>query len=642
MEWENEGGVWMAGIVGEIGKPVQKSLLSDMVKEMKYTGRDKEDSYSDDFLSITRVNHGVTNSETQPIFSEDGSMFIVMDGEVFDYEKSKQQLINKGHKFDFEHNDAEYCLHLYEELGENAFKELNGSFCIAIYNLATREFLLISDRFSSHLLFYYLTNEGKLLFGTQLSLIIPSPEVPRDLDVRSIFEFFAFQRVLGTKTYYKNVNIIPPATVLRYQDGTISFASYWEMRYKEEKNPEQYYVNELANALKKSVERRTQGKYRFGILLSGGLDSRAVFAATDKEMITFTFGDFENYEVEIAREVANVKNCKHVFLKRDLDHYVNLLDSAVKIGDGMHSFPHAHSIGFFRQMQKECDILLHGNPPELFFRGSSLPRRELKVLGKNIPTSFLYELSDSTIVDAILKKMAYRMYPKNPKQLFTDPYSSVFDRTLADSIKNILADVDKKVANIYDKFLWFDIYYTSRYPSFLVETSIRAFMDERTILFDNDLFDLYLKMPFKIRSNSRVWKKALAKLDPEIANIPDANTGHSPFIPAILDWILNLSKTVISKYLIKSKSPHPTYKQGSWPNYAEMIRHNDKLKKLIQETIEDPECLNPSLFDIQKIKEIFKRHLNGKEDYRELLFLVLTFGRWHKKYGPHNKNYVGE
>jgi hypothetical protein len=90
--------------------------------------------------------------------------------------------------------------------------------------------------------------------------------------------------------------------------------------------------------------------------------------------------------------------------------------------------------------------------------------------------------------------------------------------------------------SIYDKFLWFDTHYPSRYPSFLFESSIRPFMDERNIFFDNDLLDLHLKMPFKLRSNSWLWKKALAMIDPKICFIKNANTNFSPFMPDFIEW----------------------------------------------------------------------------------------------------------
>lgn len=629
----------MSGITGYINNKEKSStiLLDSMSESMRFTERGYIDKWSDDFLAISRVHHGVINPEPQPIFNEDKSLFIVMDGEIFDYEKQKLKLIYNGHKFKFKNNNAEYCLHLYEEIGEDAFKELNGFFCFAIYNLTNHELLLVNDRFNSRPLFYYLTDQGTLLFGRQLSAILQPSEITQELDVRSIFEFFTLQRVLGTKTFYKKIKLFPPATVLYYKNANISFFSYWEMKYREERHSEKYYVNKLAEVIKKSVERRSKGNYRFGLLLSGGLDSRVVLAASDKKMVCFTFGDFENQEVKVAKRIAEARGCKHIFLKRELDHYVNLIDKAVKIGNGMHSFTHAHSIGFFDQILEKCDILFHGNPPELFFRGTNLPHRSLKFFGKNL-FSILDNLSKENLPYKIIEKLKYSLYQKNPQQLFNKSYSSILDRVLLNSVNNILTETKRHCASIYDKFIWFDTYYISRYPSFLFDKSIRPFIEERNIVFDNDFLDLHLKMPFYIRSTSRIWKKALAKLDPKIAAITDANTGYSPLTPDFLEWGLTLSRRILNKIspLKLYQVPHPTYTQGSWPNFSELIRHNEKLKNIIENTIKDPECLNPLIFNIPRIKEMLREHLIGKNDYTEFLFLLLTFGRWCKKYGPIN------
>ena len=408
----------MTGITGYINstEKISSVLLDSMSKSIRYIDSDRVDSWNDDFIAISRVHHGVINPEPQPIFNEDKSLLIIMDGEVFDYKEQKLKLIHNGHKFKFEDNDAEYCLHLYEEMGENAFKQLNGSFCIAIYSLDSHELLLVNDRFSSRPIFYHLTKKGTLLFGTQLSSILRSPEVPRELDMHSIFEFFTFQRVLGTRTFYKDIKVLPPATVLHYQNGNISLIPYWELSYKEERRSEKYYVNKLVEALKKSVMRRTKGNYRLGILLSGGLDSRTVLFASDKKMVCFTAGDFENREVKIAKRIACARGCRHIFLKRDLDHYANLVDKAIEIGDGMYSFDHAHNIGFFDQIRKECDVLLHGFAFDTLFKGLHIPTYKMKVFRKTINIPF-FRASDKTPIQLASILLEDSLY-KKAKQLF--------------------------------------------------------------------------------------------------------------------------------------------------------------------------------------------------------------------------------
>jgi asparagine synthase (glutamine-hydrolysing) len=634
----------MSGIVGwagNIGEPAG-ILLERMSESIHYAAGDRVDKWYDEFVALSRVHHALINPEAQPIFNEDNSLCIVMSGEVFGYEQQKQELIQAGHEFKFADNNAEYCLHLYEEKREDAFKELNGSFCVAIYDLVNRELLLVADRFSSRPLFYCLTDEQTLLFGTQLCSILQSSQVPRILNMAAIFEFFTLERILGTKTFYQDVHLLPPATVLRYRGGDLTLAQYWQMKYRAEEHPEGCYVNELASAIRRSVKRRTQGDYRFGLLLSGGLDSRMILAASEGEMVCFTFGDFENREVRIARRIAHAKGCKHVFLKRDRDHYANLVDRAVDVGGGMHGFIHAHGIGFFDQIRQECDVLMDGYAIERFFRGTNLPHKSLSFLGRSLYTG-LDQLANENLPYEIINKLKFSMKQHNPQQLFARSCSAAFRSTLLDSVNAILEEADRNCRNIYDQFGWFDTYYISRSVAFVFETSIRSFMDERSVVFDNNLLDLHLKMPLGFRSSSKIWLKALARLDPRIAEIPDANTGYSPSTPEYLAWGLDACRKMTNTlHLSRSRPlPHPTFTQRSWPNWAELTRHNEKLKRSTSDILHDPECLDPRIFNIQRAKAMFKEYLNGKDDYTALLFLLLTFGKWHKKYGPGNRENGG-
>lgn len=628
----------MSGIAGYINNTerVSSALLGSMLESIRYTEIDRIDKWSNNFLAISRVHHGVINPELQPIYNEDKSLFIVMDGEVFDYEEQKLKLIHEGYKFKFENNDAEYCLHLYEAMGEDAFKELNGSFCIAIYNLATHDLSLVNDRFSSRPLFYYLTDKGTLLFSTQLSSIIQSSEVPRELDTKSIFEFFAFERVLGTKTFYKDVNVLSPATVLCYGDGNISLASYWEMRYRKEKHPEKYYADKLAKAIKKSVERRTRGNHRFGLLLSGGLDSRMVLAASDKKMVCSTIGDFENREVKIAKRIARTKECKWFFLKRDLDHYVNLIEKAIEIGDGMYNIDHFHFVGFFDQIKGESDVLFSGFGLDFTFQGLYLPKSKLNFLGKRILVPYLFRLSEKDVLKIILVELENNLFAKNLGQILVKPYSGNFRRDLIQSMKNILREA--KTENPYNKLDYFVFsHLLAKHFTFSHVKSIRSYMDERIVMFDNDLFDVYLQMPPQLRFNGRVYRKALKKINPKMALVPNANSGFPPATPIFLEWAVMIAKSILKKAVSSRKNSlsHPAYNtQGSWPNLAELIRYNEKMKKAIYDVINDTESLDLSIFNTQRIKEMFEEHLNSKADYTDLLLLLLTFGRWHKKYGP--------
>jgi len=624
----------MAGMVGHIGEGIaneEPSLLASMSRAIKYVDSDLVDQWQDGFLAISRVHHGIVNSEKQPLFNEDKSLLILMDGKVYDYEADKRLLRSKGHHFKYKQNDAEFCLHLYEELGIGAFRNLNGSFAIAIYNLSSKELFLVNDRFSSRPLFYY-AGDRYLYFGSQLRAILESNRVPRKLDSLAVMEFFTFQRLLGTKTYYQDIKVMLPATILKFGNGKISISQYWEMNYREdERKPEGYYVDALKDTLKQAVRRRTEDKYRYGILLSGGLDSRSVLAASECPMTAFTIADFENREVKIAREIAKLRGCKHHFLKRELNHYPDLVEQAVELGDGMYSFQHGHFIGFFNRIRNECDILLHGCAFGAIFKGHYLPGWEFHVLDKKISLPILNVLSEKTLAPAIFRRLEHSLWDERPGRLFARDFVPDFDDVLERSVRSILSnsyDHARVYCNRYDYFIF---YFPFRHFTYLNEICIRHFMEERMVVFDNDLFDLYLEIPPDLRFNGRVLKHALKKLNPKLAKIPNANTGLPPTVPEYVEWASNMGRKIFGK-IRQQKFLYPAYTQGSWPNMAELIRHNDKLKQLIWNVINDERCVDPAIFNRTTLVEMFNNHLRHQKDFTWYLLLILTFGVWYKKH----------
>lgn len=623
----------MAGIAGFIGERISDdgNLLTQMSQAMKYTDDGVVDQWRDKHLAISRVHHGIINPERQPIYNENRSLMIFMDGEVYDYGSYKDFLCSRGHCFKYEQNDAEFCLHLYEELGLDSFEKLNGSFLIAIYDIRTKEFFLINDRFSSYTCFYYVTEKGKLLFSTQLSSLLTSLEVIRKLNIRSIFEFFTFQKVLSTNTFLDDIRAIQPGTILQYHKGKISLKPYWKIQYVETRYPKAYYAEKLAGLLVKSVENKTCGNHRLGILLSGGLDSRTILAASKRKLVAFTMADFENRETRIARRIANAKGCDHIFLKRPKDYYIDILDQAVELGNGMYRFTHAHNLGFLNQIRKQCDILLHGyGIDSLFKKFFYLPEKKLILFGKTI-TSFTQPLDklNMPITSIILD---WTLYRRKIEGIFAKPYVTQYKKMILESVDAVMSAAESSGAK--DPYRKID--YLSSHSAYNVDAYLhlrhnRAYMPERTAVFDNDLFDLHLEIPPRLRLNSDIFKEALKIIDRRLYNIPNANTGASPAVPSSLEWITILGQK-FSNNIRGITNRDKTLKESSWPNFNELIRQNGKFKNLIWETITDKDCLPPEIFNIKNIKDLFNSHLERKQNCEDVFLLLLTFGRWLKKY----------
>lgn len=322
----------MPGIVGVVGTEA-KPLLKAMYNSIKHEDWYLVDEYVSSQFNIARVHLGILNPEPQPIFTEDKTLCITMDGEIYDSRKEKVKV----------NNDPEFCLHLYKKFGEDFVNKLNGSFLVVIWDNQNQKLLIANDRYGTKPL-YYAHNNGQFLFSSEVKAILQDKKFKREINLEAVAEFFAFEYLLEDKTFFKGINILIPASTLVYQKGQFFIKQYWDFKFEEEYNkPEDYYVKELVSSLKKAVERRMVGDHRFGVSLSGGLDSRSILAAIDKEYLpihTFTFGFSGCDEAKIAQKIAKKRGTIHKFLELKPDCFVSSAEKGVWITDGMFNVVH--------------------------------------------------------------------------------------------------------------------------------------------------------------------------------------------------------------------------------------------------------------------------------------------------------------
>lgn len=623
----------MVGLFGIIRRDSPfKDCINTTMNAIEYNKSDTVDQWCHDSLSVIRIHHGIIDQEPQPIFNEENNLCIVMDGEVFDYETYKNELRQQGHRFKTQ-SSAEFCLHFYEEKGKESFKELNGSFFLLIYNLLSKELLLVCDRFSSRPIFYCYDKE-KLVFGSHPQALFTISKIQKRLDKEAVFEFFTFQRILGERTFNPDIKVLPPANFIQLKNSILSINQYWKMKYKNEPNKEDYFVEKLADSIVKSVSRRTQGNYRYGILLSGGLDSRAVMAGDKgkKISVAYTLGDFFNNEAQTAKKISNIMGCKHIFLKRQPDHYFKIVEEAVKIGAGMYRFDHAHFLSFIEEIRNECNIVLHGHGLDYTFQGLYLPHSHIQIFGKKLSLPVLAKLDKKNLHNLLLTRLSYSTFSFGVEKLFSSSIRSQYLEKINEEICKLLNNREVYGKNLYNGWDYFVLHSLSKHFTFLNFLCVREYLDERTLIYDNDLYDLYLSMPPILRNNGRILRKAIKLLSDEVASIPNANTNLPIDMPVWFEW-MEKNINLVSKKIRIRKEKHfenPIYTNGSWPNMAELIRTNIQLKNLIWDTIHDPESLNPDIFDIKNSEKVFIDHIERKSNNTSLLFLLLTFGVWYK------------
>lgn len=622
----------MSGIAGVVqrGGPLPGSVLDAMAASLRYVEDARVDRHAGERAGLVRVYHEATNAERQPVHDEGTDRSLLFWGELFGLEPAAGTRFTPA-------QDARTALHLMRGRDPaDALAALDGSFCLAVLERDGGALLLASDRFNSRPLFYAHVPDGSLVFATHVPAVLADPRVSRAIDRTAAYELFHFQRVLGTRTLQERVRMLPPGSVLRWQDGAVQIRRWFEMTHRPDAGPsEDDWVEAMAAAMRTSLDRITRPPHRIAILLSGGLDSRMVLAAAERPPRCFSFGDFENREFETARAVAAARGLDCTFVQRAPHHYTDLLDRAVEIGAGMYNFNHAHTIGLTEPLRAHCDFVLHGFAPELYFRGTNWPFVTRRLFGVKLLKEVDRHVTPQNLADKVLGGLKYSLRSRRPHQLFRPERAPEMEEAVRNSVEETLAEAAEHSDDVYDRFIWADTWYHSKYPSFLFEASIRPFIGDRSIVFHNHVLDLFLRMPSRYRGSSRVWARAVARLHPGIAAVPDANTDQPMLRDPRAVAAVTLGRSVLRRLgMTRSRRLPSGQAERSWPRFQDHIRHHGRLQARIEAVLASPEALDPSLFDVDRAQAMYREHQEHRGEWRNFLFLLLTYGIWNQRFGP--------
>ncbi len=274
----------MCGIVGICnlrGEPyADVSDLGRMMALIRHRGPDETGVYLDDWIGLGNARLSIIDLERggQPIHNEDETLWMVYNGEVFNYLELRQELLERGHRF-YTTSDTEVILHLYEQLGPRCVERLNGQFAFAIWNRHTRELFLARDRVGIRPL-HYAVHGGNLLFASEIKSLFAVPGVRRALDPVSLDQIFTFWSVLPGRTPFQDVHELPPGHWLTASRRGVQVERYWEIpvyaRPEQLQDPLESLCERTLDLLADAVRLRLRSDVPVGGYLSGGLDSSGI------------------------------------------------------------------------------------------------------------------------------------------------------------------------------------------------------------------------------------------------------------------------------------------------------------------------------------------------------------------------------
>lgn len=315
----------MCGITGKINfdhsKDIDDHELKQMTDVIYHRGPDDEGFYINKNVGLGFRRLSIIDLHTghQPLANEDDSVWIVFNGEIYNYRELQEDLISKGHVFKTK-SDTETIVHLYEQYGVDCVKHLRGMFAFSIWDNNKKQLFCARDRFGIKP-YYYYTDHEKFVFGSEIKAILKSKDIDKTLSYDAINSYFAFGYITSDLAIYKNIKKLQPAhyLLLSLKDKpTITINKYWEINFEPDfSKTEDQWAAEIEESLSESVKIHMVSDVPLGAFLSGGIDSSSVVAMMAKNssnpIETFSIGFKEEKfsELKYAKEIAQKYGCNH-------------------------------------------------------------------------------------------------------------------------------------------------------------------------------------------------------------------------------------------------------------------------------------------------------------------------------------------
>jgi asparagine synthase (glutamine-hydrolysing) len=376
----------MCGICGELStQSVSERSLAAMAGSLEHRGPDHGATFvaagaaaGFGFRRLSIID--LRPAANQPLANEDGSVQLIFNGEIYNFQELRRGLVSRGHVFR-SNADSEVIVHLYEELGDRAIDRLEGMFAIAIWDQKTRTLLLARDRVGKKPLFVW-EGPGRVVFGSEIKAIAAHPDVSLEIDQGAVPYYFMHGYVPHPRTFYRGVSHVEPGTVVTFDDrGKRTDRRYWQLAFPSAREPQRGYdhraaVSRVRELVTAAVQRRLISDVPLGAFLSGGIDS-AIVAGVMSRLVstpvrTFSIG-FEGDpafdESAAARATAKHFGTDHTEF-RVRPSAVDLLDTLVYHHDG--PFADSSAIPTYlvaKLTRKQVTVALTGDGGDEVFAG---------------------------------------------------------------------------------------------------------------------------------------------------------------------------------------------------------------------------------------------------------------------------------
>lgn len=606
----------MCGFVGFVDKKKEKYkkiIIKKMADVIKHRGPDSDGYFADNncALGFRRLSIIDLEGGTQPIYNESKDKVIVFNGEIYNYQELRKDLIEKGYKFKTK-SDTETILLGYEEYGDKVLNKLRGMFAFVIYDIKNKELFGARDFFGIKPMYYYKDND-EFMFGSEIKSFLVHPDFKKELNKNALKPYLTFQYSCLNETFFKNVYKIDPGHYFKYKDNKLEIKKYYDISYENSNWSLEESINNINDCMDSSIKYHKISDVEVGSFLSSGVDSSYIVSCADVDK-SYTVG-FKNKgfdESEPARELSKILKKKHREELITGDMFFDILPKVEYHSDEPHANLSAVPLYFLSKMASEdVKVVLSGEGADELFGGyleyyeSDFVRKYKKipygirhffgVIAKKLPPvkgrNFLVR-NGMPLYDHYIGQ-AFIMDNKEANNLLTSKYKS--DITYQSIVRDTLSEVKDKPEIIQKMYL--DMKFWLPYDILLKadKMTMANSLELRVPFLDKEVFDLSKKIPVKYLVCNGTTKYAFREA----------------------------AKKKIPEEWSKRK------KQGFLVPFREWIKEEKYYKKV--KDMFNNEWVS-EFFDISKINKLLEEHYNNKKNNARKIYTIYAFLIWYKDY----------
>ena len=593
----------MSGVFGAVD-PNHKSDVRSVTHQMATAMSHRDWYVADDYvnehnnIAVGRIGIGIFNTARQPVVNENRNIIIFMSGEIY----------HRGSPAngDYATSDEELVMGLYEQEGDAFVAKIKGQFVIAIVDLKNNKLLLFNDRFGLYPLFY-TCRAGRLVFAPEMKGILCDEFFPKKIDFTALAQYVRFQQLLGVRTFFEDIQLLPPASILTYDlsSGSCSTKSYWsfdDIPFNPQISFEEA-IEESARLLDESVKNRSNGDFQPGVYLSGGLDSRTVLGMIDhRPVATLTYGRRDCRDVNYGKRIAKVAGSEHYWIDLPNGDWVpEFFDFHLDLTEGYHSWIHAHGISTLPLARQVMQVNLTG------LGGGT-------IMGKHFIEPQLYSAVDDS---ALTSHFFYKFNQKytwpsiseaEEQLLYTQPVRSRIQGLAYDSFREELEPYLEYRPDVKSEYFYLRNHEWRLISNYVIFS--RSHVEVRVPFYDYDLFDFLHSLPVEYRKDQRIFRPVMQKMLPDLTYIPYE---YDELLPTTNTLIRNSHATMVK--LKRRFNRHiwkifPEY-YTLYADYENYLRH--ELRDWAENILYDKRTAAREIFDPAYLHTLMNRHLSGME-----------------------------